>query len=122
MVPSIQVGRRLTLRAVAWQLAAVVVLSAICLVLRPAWALPAAMGGLAVMAGSWLFGRLALGGGASASFGALGRLLAGVVLKWFVVIGVLVATVAAGLSPLPLLIGVLVALVVQMVAMATANK
>ena len=110
------------MRAVAWQLAAIAVLSAVCLAFRPAWALPVALGGLAVMAGSWLFGRLALGGGASASFGALGRLLAGVVLKWFVVIGVLVAAVMAGLSPLPLLAGVLLALVVQMVAMATANK
>lgn len=82
----------------------------------PSWALAALAAGLAVVAGTWLSGRIALGGGVQSSGGALARLLAGMMLKWVVVIGVLAIGAASGLAPLPMLTGVIAALVAQMVA------
>lgn len=81
------------------------------------WALAAAVGGLVVVTGAWLFGRIALGGGVQSSSGAVGRLLTGLMLKWVVVIGGLAAGVALGLPPMPVLTGVITALVAQMLAM-----
>lgn len=80
------------------------------------WALAAAVGGMSVVAGAWLFGRIALGGGVQSSTGAVGRMLTGLMLKWVVVIGGLAAGVGLGLPPLPMLTGVIAALVAQMLA------
>ncbi|MBX3727511.1 MAG: ATP synthase subunit I [Xanthomonadales bacterium] len=107
-----------------WHVA--VALAALPWLLRgPTWALAAVVGGLAVVAGAWLSGRIALGGGVQSSGGALGRLLAGMMLKWVVVIGALALGMASGLSPLPVLTGVIAALVAQMLAVtgrAQASK
>lgn len=107
-----------------WHVA--VALAALPWLLRgPAWALAAVAGGLAVVAGTWLSGRIALGGGVQSSAGALGRLLAGMMLKWVVVIGALALGMASGLAPMPVLTGVIAALVAQMLAVtgrAQASK
>lgn len=96
---------------------AIVVASVPWLVKGPVWALAAVVGGLAIVAGAWLFGRIALGGGVQSSTGAVGRMLSGMLLKWVVVIGGLAAGVGLGLPPLPLLTGVIAALMAQMLAL-----
>ena len=53
---------------------------------RPA---AAGLGGAAIALGGWLSSVIALGGGVNPSTGALARLLAGVALKWVVVVAVL---------------------------------
>lgn len=83
------------------------------------WALGAAAGGSAVIAGGWLSTRLALGGGVAPGAVALFRLMAAMLAKWVVVVAVLVAAVAwAGWPPLAVLVGTLVALVAQIVVLA----
>lgn len=122
MLTSIAAGRRLSWRAILWQLVAVAVVALAFLVKGPVWSLAAAVGGSAVVLGGWLFGVIALGGGVNASTGVLARMLLGVLLKWVVAIGVLVVGVGAGLPPLPLLAGVVVALVMQMLAMTSGQQ
>ena len=95
-------GRRLARRAIIWQAAAVAVAALAFLAKGADWAL-----------------AVALGGGVNPSTVALARLMAGVAVKWVVVVGVLLLGIAlAGLPPLPMLVGVVVALVAQLLAMA----
>lgn len=82
------------------------------------WALAGLVGGLVVVAGSWLLGRMALAGGVQSSVNVLSRLLAGMVFKWVVVITGLVAGAAFGLPPLPMLTGVVAALIAQMLVLS----
>lgn len=97
-------------------LLAVLVLALPWLVKGTAWMAAAVIGGVVVVLAGWLSGQVALGGGVQSSTAALSRLLAGVMLKWVVVIAGLVATVGMGLPVLPMLAGVIVALLTQMLA------
>lgn len=112
-------GRRLARRAIIWQAAAVAVATLAFLAKGADWALAIAVGGAAIAAGGWLSGVIALGGGVSPSTVALARLMAGVGLKWVVVVGALLLGITlAGLPPLPMVVGVVVALAAQLLAMA----
>ena len=119
VLTSVAVGRRLAQRAIAWQAVAVAVTALAFLAKGADWALAAGLGGAAIALGGWLSSVIALGGGVNPSTGALARLLAGVVLKWVVVVAVLLLGVGmAGLSPVPMLAGVIVALFAQLLAMS----
>ncbi|VXB21628.1 conserved membrane hypothetical protein [Luteimonas sp. 9C] len=119
MLTSVAVGRRLAQRAIAWQAVAVAVTALAFLAKGADWALAAGLGGAAIALGGWLSAVIALGGGVNPSTGALARLLAGVALKWVVVVAVLLLGVGmAGLSPVPMLAGVIVALFAQLLAMS----
>ena len=112
-------GRRLARRAIIWQTAAVAVAALAFLAKGAGWALAVAVGGAAIAVGAWLSSVIALGGGVNPSTVALARLMAGVAVKWVVVVGVLLLGIAlAGLPPLPMVVGVVVALVAQLLAMA----
>lgn len=119
MFTSAAEGRRLARRAVIWQAAAVAVAALAFLAKGVEWALAVVLGGAAVAVGGWLSSVIALGGGANPSMVALARLMAGMGLKWAVVIGALLLGISlAGLAPMPMMVGVIVALAAQMVAMA----
>lgn len=119
VLTSVEVGRRLAQRAIAWQAVAVAVTALAFLAKGADWALAAGLGGAAIALGGWLSSVIALGGGVNPSTGALARLLAGVALKWVVVVAVLLLGVGqAGLSPVPMLAGVIVALFAQLLAMS----
>lgn len=112
-------GRRLVRRAVIWQAAAVAVAALAFLAKGADWALAVALGGGAVALGGWLSSVVALGGGANPGMVALARLVAGMGLKWaVVVVALLFGMSGAGLPPLPMVLGVVVALAAQMLAMA----
>ena len=122
MLNSVAAGRRLVLRAAVWQTGAVLLVA---LLFLP-WGLPravaAVIGGLAIVVGALLAAWMAFGGGVLGAVSAVLRLVAGMVVKWVVVIGVLV--VGAGLyklPPLPLLAGVITGLVAQ-VLVATGKQ
>lgn len=119
MTTTIAAGRQLARRAAVWQ---AVVLSVLALAFLPkggGWALAAVVGGGAVAVGNWISGAVALGGGVGPAAGVLGRLLAGMVLKWALVIAALVLGAGVGgLPPLAILSGVVAALVVQVLALA----
>lgn len=109
----------LPLPGMGWWHVATAVVALAWLVQGPLSALGAAVGGLAIAAGTWLFRHIALGGGVQSSAGAMGRLLTGLMFKWVVVVGGLAAGVALGLPPMPVLTGVLAALVAQIVSAIT---
>lgn len=112
-------GRRLARRAIAWQAVAIAATALAFLAKDVAWGVAAALGGAAIAVGGWLAGVIALGGGVNPSTVAVARLMAGVGLKWAVAImALLVGIGLAGLPPLAMVVGVIVALVAQMLAMA----
>lgn len=120
MLNSVAVGRRLALRAAAYQLLAVGLVAVLFLLLRGLpQALAAALGGLAMLAGGLAAARLALGGGVIPAGAAMLRLLAGMILKWAVVFAVLLVGLGAWkLPPLPLMTGLLTGLAAQVLAAA----
>ena len=100
---SVATGQRNALRAAALQLLVVVLVAGLFLL----WGVPHALGGVVVA-------RIALGGGVIGAGTAMMRLLAGMVLKWAVVFGVLLVGLGAWkLPPLPLVAGLLTGLVAQ---------
>ena len=122
MLNSVATGRRLVLRAAVWQTAAVLLVALLFLLWGVPQAVAAAIGGLAIVVGALLAAWMAFGGGVLGAVSAVLRLVAGMVVKWVVVIGVLV--VGAGLyklPPLPLLAGVITGLVAQ-VLVATGKQ
>ncbi|KRA54420.1 hypothetical protein ASD77_07385 [Pseudoxanthomonas sp. Root65] len=122
MLNSVATGRRLVLRAAVWQTAAVLLVALLFLLWGMPQAVAAATGGLAIVVGALLAAWMAFGGGVLGAVSAVLRLVAGMVVKWVVVIGVLV--VGAGLyklPPLPLLAGVITGLVAQ-VLVATGKQ
>nr|WP_298131706.1 hypothetical protein [uncultured Pseudoxanthomonas sp.] len=122
MLNSVATGRRLVLRAAVWQTAAVLLVALLFLLWGLPQAVAAAIGGLAIVVGALLAAWMAFGGGVLGAVSAVLRLVAGMVVKWVVVIGVLV--VGAGLyklPPLPLLAGVITGLVAQ-VLVATGKQ
>lgn len=119
MLTSVAAGRRLAQRAIVWQAVAVALVALALLVLGVPWSLGALAGGGAVAAGGWLSSVIALGGGVNPAAGALARMLVGVLAKWAVVLVVLALAVGVGgLPPVAALVGVVAALVMQMLAMA----
>ena len=117
---SVAAGRRQAGRAIAWQVVATLLVALLCLTAGPRWSVAALVGGGAVTLAIWLAARVALGGGVGGAGLAVTRLLAGMAVKWMVVIGVMaLGVVAWGLPPLPMLIAAAVALVAQMLALAS---
>lgn len=103
-------GRRLASRATAWQAGAAALVALAFLPFGAPSALAAAVGGGAIVAGGVVALLMALGGGIQPAGMAMGRLLAGVMLKWVVVFAVLTLGLAGfKLPPLPMLVGVLAA-------------
>ena len=112
MLNSAAAGRRLALRAVAYQMAAVVLVALVFLIQGPSALLAVLLGGASVVLGSALAANVALGGGVVTARSAFMRLLLATVLKWAVVI--LVFALASGVgrvAPLPLLAGLAVGLI-----------
>ncbi|UHQ25119.1 hypothetical protein LVB77_04325 [Lysobacter sp. 5GHs7-4] len=94
----------------AWQAGATALTALAFLPLGARHALAGAVGGGAVFAGAVVAAWMALGGGVQPAGAAIGRLLAGVMLKWVVVFLVLGLGLAVlRLPPLPMLVGVLAA-------------
>ncbi|MEJ1097848.1 MULTISPECIES: ATP synthase subunit I [unclassified Pseudoxanthomonas] len=119
MLNSVAAGRRLALRAVVYQLAAVLLVALVFLIWGLPQALAAAVGGLAVVAGGLASARVAFGGGVVPAGAAMLRLLVSVVLKWVVVFAVLLLGVGVcKLAPLPLMAGMITGLIAQMLAAA----
>lgn len=107
-------GRRLAIRTIAWQAGTTALLALGFLVKGAPQALAVVMGGGAVLAGAAIAARFMVGGGVRSAESVLLRWFAGMALKWVVVLAVLFCSLAVWrLPPLPLLLGILVALVAQ---------
>lgn len=106
MFNSLTANRRLAFRLVAVQ-AVVATLVALAFLFRDVQsALAAAIGGGAVALGSLVLAWRSMTGPAYSAGLALARIVSGLVLKWFVVLGALYLSLARfGLPPLPLLAG-----------------
>ena len=114
MLNSVEAGQRKALRAAALQLLVVLLVAGLFLLWGVPQAQAAALGGVAMVLGGLLVARIALGGGIVGAGTAMMRLLAGMVLKWAVVFGVLLVGLGAWkLPPLPLVAGLLTGLVAQ---------
>lgn len=123
MLNPLAAGSRLVRRTIAFQAVAVAALSLALLAKGSAWALAAVAGGAAIAAGGALYGALALGGGIAPAGGALARLVLGLLAKWFVVIATLfIAIAVVKLPPLAVIGGAVVALVAQVLAMASGHR
>ena len=122
MLNSVAAGRRQAGRAIAWQVAATLLVALACLWQGPRWSVAALVGGGAVVLAGWFSARIALGGGVAAAAPALARLVAGVLAKWLVLVAALVlGVVAFGLPPLPMLAAAVVVLAAQVAALALAR-
>lgn len=107
MLNSVTAGRRLAQRAIIWQAVVTAVLALVFLVKGMPSAVAILAGGGSVMLGLRVSTRVALGGGVGSAGAALGRLVAGMLLKWLLIL--LVIAVAMGvfrLPGLPLLVGI----------------
>jgi F0F1-type ATP synthase assembly protein I len=123
VLTSVAAGWRLVRRALIWQVVAVAVLALAFLPAGVDWSLAALAGGGAIAVGGALSGALALGGGVGPATGALMRMVLGLAVKWLVVVVALVLAVGvARLPALAALAGVVVALVVQLLAMAGVTR
>ena len=106
MFNSLSANRRLAFHLVAVQAAVAAVVALGFLLQEPRAALAAAVSGGAVALGSLLLAWRSMLGPAYPAGLALSRLVSGLVLKWFVVLGALYLSLAKlGLPPLPLLAG-----------------
>ena len=106
MLNSLAANRRLAFRMVAMQAAVAALVTLAFLVQDAQAALAAAIGGGAMVLGSSFLAWRSLSGPAYSAGLALTRLVAGIALKWFVVIGALYLALARlGLPPLPVLAG-----------------
>ena len=102
----------MALRAVAYQMAAVMLVALVFLIQGPSAMFAVLLGGVGVVLGSALAANIALGGRVVTARSAFLRLVLGAGLKWAVVI--LVFAIASGvgrMAPLPLLAGLAVALI-----------
>jgi hypothetical protein len=103
---SLTANRRLAFRTVAVQAAVATQVALGFLLQDVRAALAAGVGGYAVAAGSLLLAWRSMMGPAYSAGLALARMVSGLVLKWFVVLGALYMSMARwGLPPLPLLAG-----------------
>lgn len=106
MFNSLVANRRLALRMVAVQAAVATLVALSFLLQAPKAALAAGIGGGAVALGSLVLAWRSMLGPAYSAGLALGRLISGLLLKWFVVLGALYLSLARlDLPPLPLLAG-----------------
>lgn len=114
-------NRRLAFRMVAVQfVVAMLVALAFLLAHGEKEALAAAIGGGSVAVGSLVLAWRSLPPGAASAGLALSRMVSGLVLKWFVVLGALYLAMARlQLPPLPLLVGLVV---VMMASFLTLNS
>ena len=108
-------------RALVWQLAATLAVALAWLAV-PGWreraALAALAGGAVIVLSGWLSMQVALGGGIAGAGGALGRVMAAMLLKWAgVMLGLLMIVGAFHLHPLP----ILTAVVANVLAYIAAN-
>jgi ATP synthase protein I len=114
---SVAAGRSAALRAVAYQMGAVVLVALAFLPIGVKASLAALLGGIGVVLGSALAANIALGGGVITARSAFSRLMLGTALKWLVVITIF--AIASGvwrMAPLPLLAGLAVALIAHPLA------
>lgn len=106
MFNSLVANRRLAFRLLAVQFAVAVLVASGFLLQDARAVLSAAIGGGAVVAGSALLAWRSLFGPALSAGTALARMVSGLLLKWFVVLGAFyIALARLGLPPLPLLAG-----------------
>jgi ATP synthase protein I len=120
---SMAAGRRLALRAATLQAAVATAVALAFLFDSSASALAAGIGGGAVVVGSALSALRTFAGAPRGAGVALARLLVGLLLKWFVVLGTLyVALARLRLPPLPLLAGVVVTTLAFLLIGKTRNK
>jgi F0F1-type ATP synthase assembly protein I len=114
----LKAGQRLARKTLAWQAGAAVMLALVFLVQGVPHALSALVGGLAMLLGGVVAARLMVGGGIQPAGAVLLRWFIGAAVKWVVVCAVLLLGLAVWrLPPLPLLLGMVVNLAVQMYAM-----
>lgn len=119
MLNSVDAGRRLMLRAAIYPLVAVAVLALAFLLVGPRHAVAALATGVATVAGGWMAAWVALGGGVQAAGSAVARLVLAMVLKWVLLFVVLaLALLWWRLPAMPLLAGVAVGLIFQVLALA----
>jgi ATP synthase protein I len=115
---SVAAGRSAALRAVAYQIAAVLLVALALLLIDWSASAAALTGGAGVVLGSALAATIALGGGVVTARSAFSRLMLATVLKWLIVITVF--AIASGvwrMAPLPLLAGLAVALIAHPLAL-----
>lgn len=123
MSNSVAAGRQLARRAALVQAAAVLATALACSLYGWDAALAALLGGGALVSGNAIAAWLLLGGSVAPAGVVLARMFAGVVLKWLVVFAAfLLGLVVWRLPALPLLLGVVVALVVQFIATAMRRR
>lgn len=110
-------GRRLALRSIAWQAVATALVALAFLFQGAPQALGALAGGGSVVLGGAVATWVALGGGVQAAGMAMGRLLAGIMLKWVVVFAILgIGLAGLKLPPLPMLAGLLAVMLAYVLA------
>ena len=111
MFNSQSANRRLASRMVAAQTVVATLVALAFLTQGVQSALAAAIGGGSVAMGSLVMAWRSLPAGAASAGAALSRLVSGMLLKWFVVLGALYLAMAKLLlPPLPLLVGLVVAM------------
>lgn len=119
MTNPVAAGRRLAQRAALFQGVAVLATVLAFSFLSGRAALAALLGGGALVAGAALAAWRSLGGGVAPAGAVMARMFVGLALKWLLVFAALLAGLVAWRLPaLPLLAGVVVALVAQFVAAA----
>ena len=112
MLNSVAASRSLALRAVAYQMVAVLLLALMFLPMGPPASLAALLGGSSVVSGNALAAMIALGGGVVTARSALSRLMLATCLKWLLVMTIF--AIASGvwrMAPLPLIAGLATALI-----------
>ncbi|MEG3191548.1 hypothetical protein [Lysobacter sp. D1-1-M9] len=110
-------GRRLALRTLAWQAGSTALLALAFLASGVPHAAAVLVGGGAMLLGGAIAARLMVGGGIQPANVVMVRWFAGVVSKWLLVVVMLLLGLAVWrLPPLPLLLGIVVALIAQMLA------
>lgn len=113
----IAAGRRSALRAAAVQATVALLVALAFLAQGPAQALAAGIGGGALALGNALAAGVSLGGIVPARI-AFARLLLGTLLKWSVAIGIFAIALGAWrLPPLPMVVGLAVALLAYLLAL-----
>jgi ATP synthase protein I len=113
---SLASGRRLALRLLLWQLFAAMIVGLAFSVRGYRWAIAGVAGAVFVAAGNWLLSTRLFSqvGGAGM---ALGRLLAGMLLKWMVIVGgMIIVMFQYKLPPLAAITGLVVAYAVNLLA------
>ncbi|QDH69009.1 hypothetical protein [Marilutibacter alkalisoli] len=119
MYDPLHTGHRLARRTAVWQAGTTALLALMFLLQGVPHAFAVVVGGAAMLVGGAIAARLMVGGGVQAAAGVVIRWFAGVILKWGVVLVVVPLAMAVwGLPPVPLLAGVIAALVAQMLALS----